>query len=1315
MDILRVVGCYVVLFLLQILSRASCGPVILIHEELVSEFGQQSKPGPGSRNRAEVDQVNGICDGPNRVIEFIIQHVPLVHEGYIGLKCRCMHFESEGVPDLNGSQLKGLRCTSENNLLSPNLDMNAKDVLKEFAADTKLIEFLYRSYVNRGLGLEIVSSIGRYSPEEFCKVGFIGLKDDLVAFPKLDTEHYSLIETGMSFCNYMGRRENVFFEHPSPVTEILEGDIFQDTYYFNPNFSPVEEYDKMSKYYNEGDVFEWDLRHDEFAAGDGQDKVSSVDQESEQENYSSPPSEFEEHPENVDSYYGTKYHFGFEPFLRLSYKAKKPYPRVFVKSNPPYTKAVSALNRSIKYNYYSVAGKWQVSITPGYSRVSHENSILSILGSKYNSKDREKYVVEKLKDIAFRWRKLTFSNSHKEFRGCSVGAKGAIPRYYDSFKVYDPTKPSFNAYPSNFQTETVFEIMNSRSLFSDSFQSGRNHCSFNGNIRECLRLIRSRIRDKTLNFIIGHLLVNIIYESWITWGSEIWHISSMFNVEKLFMDIPSDGNINTGPDPFSTLITRLFGAKPLKDDKMDIISLLKSNLERDDLNSCSLEMDALQFGVLSMNPLLLNKFWSLFAENNCMISSDSAFVTWITNKFSFKLPNKQKSESSIEDESRRVGKSSNSVAAKNQVNSWLTSPLPTYFDKVDPEVEVEHGSNIEREAILPETYEYSELLEMYMRNDPGVEAENSIKRRRFFNSNYFSKRNNLKWVSFIVRNVPFRDNMMKSLEFKCGIGYWPYKGGEYSWIGNYFCEVAFLSTGFHSHGLDFSSYESYYSRDYEYNSDEDGKSHNGDPGRASKDDKNESHFIRLSRNRMVGIEFETSYPHRCGIGYLGNESQKTLTSVKGNHLLKISLGFCIMHGFKLQWLSDDSFNIHTEVLYKYTQALETGMTYYERNGFELSGSVQQRVYSNNTCSGVILDHPRNGEFKEYSFKSQTMECQISYDPIIVTDGMRKDELFYMRDKYINLLFDLRFGCDDVESISGGSSGINSHCLDFYPLLERVELDSKKPTCKFELEKEWKIIKKYFPNECRIGSRIGDCHKKIRSEMKCDKKNRLGCRLDKFITENFVKPANMENISIHFDQISLLLMQGINRYTRDWNKVGVSALHDLVSKLVSRNDLDFYLENGINGILKHRLSLFMDEFLKNSNDETLNQAKELFSYSGIWIDAHTIPLFWRLAMFRIEDIPFFTKKPDLFRQIFGSNISQESKSFRMKSKGGARSSETMGSGHSAIDQSIRRKYDISSNIPLYCPLAIGYFWIDKFMWQMYRYPGSNLQDISPIKV
>lgn len=1323
MSVLRLVECGVIIVLLQILSNANCVPVVLLHEELVSRFGQHSRTGAESEAQMDDDQLGRVCDYPSSKLEFIIEHVPLVNEGYISMKCECMLIESEGVPDLNGSQLRGLNCTSDNNLLSSSSEFEIDDNLKKFISDSKLIESLYKSYIDKMLKLEVILSIGKYGQgEDFCRVNMVGFGDDLVVFPKLDTEHYSLIEVGMSFCHFMGKRENIFFEHPSPVTEILEGDIFHDSYYFAPDYNQDEEFEKISKYYDDGDIFEWDQRPDDLPetenlAEDGQNDYGNYHEESWRSENSNAKS--------GEDYYGVKYSFSFDPFLRLSYKSKKSYPRLFIRSNVPYTKSINALDRSAKNNYYSVAGKWQLSLTPGYSRVIQDNSILSILGSKYNSAEKEAFIIEKLRDIAFRWKRLTFSNSHAEFVGCNVGKKNEIPRYVSSFKVFDPTNKSFNKYPSNLQMESVFEIMNSGSAFN-SFQAGGSHCSFNGNIRECLRLIRSRIRDKTLNYILGYLFINIIYESWITWGSEVWHIASLHNVGEVFAGM---GSSHSDFDPLSSLFTRLFNVQPLVDDKsLDIISFLKSNLERKDLDTCSLEVDIFQFGVFSVNPLLLKNFWTNFSENYCKVVSDSAFVTWITNKFSLKLQNKREQAEG----SSKAGTAVSGSRTATKTRSWLTNPLPTYFDQVDPEVEVEYNNDIVQEEVLPEVYEYSDLLEVYNKNDLGVEKENSVNRRRFFNSNYFSRRNRQKWVSFIVRNVPFRDNKKKSLEFKCGIGSWPYKGGEYSWISSYMCEVIFLSSRFSSHMFDFSTYDSYYNsvddRDAKYASDLDESG--GRSSVASLDDKKESYFSKLSRNRMIGIEFEIAYPHRCAIGYLGNESEKTLTAVKGNQLLKVSLGFCILHGFKLQWLSDDSFNIYTEALYKYTQVLESGLTYYERNGFELSGSIQQKVYSNNTCSGVSLYDSRGeikastennyGEVSRYGFKSQTMECQISYDPTIVTDGMRKDELIYMRDKYANLLYELRFGCDNMESRNNDYMGVNNHCLNFYPLLEKVKLESNKWVCKFELTKEWKYLNKHFPEECRIGSRVGDCHKKARKEMKCVKVNNLGCKLDLFITNNFIKPVNIERISIHFNQISLLLMNGINKYTADWDKAGVDLVHDLIANLVSRKDLDHYLENGIKGIIESRLSLFMDEFSKHSSDPILKEAKDLFSYSGIWLDTHTIPLLWRLVMFRIEDIPLFVSRQDLFTNV----LKDSNKSFRFNSKndnsgGGAGNvkgddTDAGGSRISRLDSSIKKRYDITSSIPLYCPLAIGYFWIDKFMWQMYRYPGSSLQNVLPIK-
>ncbi|KAF7455778.1 putative rhoptry protein 2, partial [Cryptosporidium felis] len=429
------------------------------------------------------------------------------------------------------------------------------------------------------------------------------------------------------------------------------------------------------------------------------------------------------------------------------------------------------------------------------------------------------------------------------------------------------------------------------------------------------------------------------------------------------------------------------------DDSLDIISELKSNLKNDDLETCSLEKDVFQFGVLSLNPLLITSFWETFSRNYCRVASDSAFITWVMNKFTFTTHDRtgnfimESRETNGNEFSEYHGKDefgeestnsasiitstvsvTESISGDNRRDtspdsattgsggtesgiSWLTKPLPTYFDRVKPEIEVELFDSREERIVLPEIYEYKELVGFYERNDRGDESENEIKRRNFLRSNYFCMKNESKWVSFIVRNVPFRNSKKDTLEFKCGIGSWPYKGGDISWMGQYMCEVAFISSGLYRRMFDFSSYENYYKGTDGENEDDQNKAVN-------QDGSDISYFNRLNRNRMIGIEFETSYPHRCGIGYLGNESKKTLTSVKGSVLLKLSLGFCLMHGFTLQWLSDDSFNIYTDVLYKYTQSMEKGMTYYERNGFELSGSTEQRVYSNNTCSGVIIESTR---------------------------------------------------------------------------------------------------------------------------------------------------------------------------------------------------------------------------------------------------------------------------------------------------------------------------------------------------------------------
>ncbi|KAH8739073.1 hypothetical protein FG386_000940 [Cryptosporidium ryanae] len=1283
------------------------------YKELLGNFESHISSSDSKSLKDEIVE-DKICvrpSGGGHDLKFKISDVPLVHTGEINFICNCIEINNEGVKDISEEKVSGLNCTSENNLVDPSLDLVSYESsdLDEYSNDFDLIESFKSEIRNSKLALEILMPLDTRI-EEFCRVSLLGFRNKLVAFPKLELEHYSLVKVGMSICVYFGKKSNYYFDHPSPVTEILEGNLFETDLGHDFSFAESE--------FSEKKLFKW--KH-----SDGREKVLGI--------YRQDGKFYEEYSDDDDggddddnNQYGKKnsereVSVNFSPFLRLTYVFDKPYPRVFVRSNVPYTKAINGIDRSVRRNFYSVAGKWQIANTPGYTRVKSENSILTLLGSKYNSVQKEAYVIRKLKQIHNKWKNLTFNSREREFLGCSVGNIQNMLAY-SGIEIVDSTYNSFRSFPSKMNFRSVIDFMLSK--YPETYEHNfKNPCNYDGNIRDCLKLIREKIRLKSLNYIVGNLFVNIIYELWITWGSDIWYFISLFDVEKIFLNYGFSSNVDLNVysdiDPINTVFTRLFNIEPLKsDDSQDIISVLMQNLRNNDIETSSIEKDLFQFGVFSVNPLLISSFWKNFSRTYCKVISDSAFITWVGNKFTLNTQQIDDNNdedydddysfedydvSAFEDESYNL-KNSKSVSKYNQKNwSWLLEPLPNYFDTVNPKVEIEHGYKHEvTEFNLPEFYEYEELNQMYSNNNPGNEEQNSIKRKSFFRSNYFSNENRKKWVSFIVKNVPFRDSVKRHLEFKCGIGSWPYKGGNVSWMGHYMCEVISISP-YSLNKFDFSTFEDFYKDDPTF----------------VKTGGN--YFKRLYRARMIGIEFETSYPHRCGIGYLGNESKKTQTQVNGSTLLKLSLGFCIKNGFTLQWLSDNSFNIYTGMFYKYSQTLETGLTYYERNGFELSGSVEQKVHSNYTCSGVFLvekEAEDGGEsaLSSYEFNDQTVGCQISIEPIVVTHGIKTDELEFMRRKNIGLVYNYIFGCDGMESENNNDgkyfSGISNHCVNFYPLLEKVKLDDNKTVCKFELEEKWKVINSKFPDVCKIGARIGDCHKIIRKTFKCGKSEKENCELDNFIVNTFIKPKNTELIATHFNQISLLLMKGISNYSKNWNTASVGAIKGLLSKLLSKKDAEIIYNKGINSILKDRMSIFMSEYSNLSENEILKEVKEIFSHSGILLDVHTLPLFWKLVSFRIEDIPMFISKNYLFEDNEKKNKLLINRIFRSKSNDLFKDSKTE-QGIFGKNDNLMKIYGFSSSIPQYCPVAIAFYWIDKYMWQMYRYPGSKLQEIMPI--
>ncbi|KAL7066353.1 hypothetical protein ACR3K2_32190 [Cryptosporidium serpentis] len=1263
-----------------------------------------------------------------------IHNVPLVHEGIILMECKYIDILQDGVLEFDNSSIQGLNCTSKNSLVKYNKDdvditnintyeqfenkelnfsefynngnnnnineddhfHNIKDISKvndiyidDHLENTndKIKEHKNKDIINPSYNLEIVFPIqsNLIDNMDFCRISLNNMVNKDIIYPKLMNYHYSLIKLGVGICIIFNKFENIFFNHPSPITEYLEGDL------------EIEEQNKQDSQNNTEDILNnssfnnnsiWNIK-DNFIKS----KYESYNLKNKADYFNI-----------TDEISLLSTNLKLKPYIRLSYIPYKPYPKLFFKSNTPTEKAISGMNRSKKENYYLGINKWQQNVVPGFTRVNELTSILSLHGHDiYNNNISSNYFISKYNSIIKSWRSLIFNPNILEYNNCNIGKSSLLKLYNDIYQVNDPT---------NIRTpENIFNV--------DLDQLTRDigyPCSIKGSIRKCLKKIRSYIYKGKISQYIGNKYINYIYDVWIAWEREIWHIKYAEEVDQILEILERKNKMSNSFNKQNTtkfhdkseiwaILTRLLAIEPMKNDTtIDILSLLKSNnIPKDQLNNTSqtfsLAKDTFQYGVFSINPLPLPIFWEYIYSITCKVAADSIFITWIMNKFTYNTKHNNQYITS------KIPVINNNLLSKNleikneEKNSWLLLPLPIY--NISKNIEVEFENN-KYPYDLPLVYEFDELNNIFITNSKFSPYENLIRRKKFFRSNYFDPKYKRKWYSFVVRNVPFRNNLKGDLEFKCNKGSWPYKYGTVTWISQYLCETVFVKSKYLLYKYEFDAYDNNTSLDnadnlkitnLKYNSQE-LKTNNDKIKFINKkfNHREISYPSHIIRPRMIGIEFETESPYRCGIGYLGNELEKTLTDVKGSILLHIALGFCTLHGFELQWLSDDSFNIYTSILFKYTQSLEYRMTYYERIGFELNGHTQLRVFANYTCATIgyknnyIFDdkYLQNSDLKlkiedeknkfdnlNINYYKHLNTCQLYYEPLVVSNGIRIDEIQNMRNYFINSLYNLRFECNLSDN---KYDEILSHCSQFYPLLSYNKELNK---CNFEMTSEWKYLNGIFSDKCYKGGRIGKCHEYLRKVLICDNHNEFNCKLDIFIVNNFIKPKDINLVLDHLHRISFLLMNGIKLSTKSWNLQHIQILENLFANLINKEELDLFYKHGIYGFIKNRLDLFRSELNKYPNIPFMVDINDIFTMSGISIDVHSLPILWKLATYRLEEIP------DLIN----------------------------------IDTfNIRNNYNNltkSNNIPIYCPQALGYLWIDKYMWQMYRLPGSNKHNIKPI--
>ncbi|CRG97590.1 rhoptry protein 2, putative [Plasmodium gallinaceum] len=359
-------------------------------------------------------------------------------------------------------------------------------------------------------------------------------------------------------------------------------------------------------------------------------------------------------------------------------------------------------------------------------------------------------------------------------------------------------------------------------------------------------------------------------------------------------------------------------------------------------------------------------------------------------------------------------------------------------------------------------------------------------------------------------------------------------------------------------------------------------------------------YLLKEKTRLIGIEFEEQEPHRCAISYLGDESKKSFLPISASLLIKIAIGFCVLHGFKTIWIADSAFDIHTNIYLRYTSILEKGLTYYEQSKFELYGQTRLVPKLDYITSGMNI---KNNIITSGVYKN--MYSMISFPGIDL-----KFQLL-MSKKVKNTIYNLKFDCH---------SWAYEGCSEYYPLMKKNKknvsnnydtiilngryTDKEKEEmyqCPFMHDKNFIELNKMFPKECTFGSRIGDCHEKVRKSIPCY--DEQSCKYQIYIYEEFLKPRNHLNLLYeHFIKVS----ENLTKLARPYYLQSILSLeHDIQIKKSNEENSEydeillFILKNSVyyvswvtsSEFWKRAIHVQDSDYLSNKENEQSN--KEFF--------------------------------------------------------------------------------------------------------------------------
>ncbi|OEH74266.1 hypothetical protein cyc_09215 [Cyclospora cayetanensis] len=256
----------------------------------------------------------------------------------------------------------------------------------------------------------------------------------------------------------------------------------------------------------------------------------------------------------------------------------------------------------------------------------------------------------------------------------------------------------------------------------------------------------------------------------------------------------------------------------------------------------------------------------------------------------------------------------------------------------------------------------------------------------------------------------------------------------------------------------------------------------------------------MPTRRLIGMEFETGPPHRCGVSFLGNEEEGKETEVRGQVLLDMFLGICWLHGFRASWILDSVTDIYNHEKMRYTMGVEKGMSFYENKGFLFSiDTIKQRSRPEPCLGFTDFASGRSGDSGGLEDLYVSGKCQVRRD-LLQSPGFEPSVLYPLHEKAFSTLHQLVFDCRAAawQNCSDGESSSGSP----FPLLEKLPDGS----CAFERHPLWQQLAELSPEHCGFAQRVGACHAYVRKHLGCTHTKKDGCPFLQFLYKAFIYPG-----------------------------------------------------------------------------------------------------------------------------------------------------------------------------------------------------------------